>query len=262
MLQKKKCFRMTTLNNQASHNLNAVVFGPAGNLGPTWVSTLNDLKYRVFTFGIDEPKNMLVHRFSQCDLRTVSIDVLAKHFEEIKPSSIVVNSGIDARPGRGLYEIEDFEIDSWQEIMDVNVIGVVKILNAVLKSKISPVKIVVIGSLYSIVSPNPELYSHYENGQGVVKHPAYSASKAALLGVLKQYASHLAPKGIYVNMLSPGGILGNQDEEFVRKFNSKTPLGRLGTKTELSSALEFLVNPKSSYLVGHNLIVDGGYSLW
>jgi NAD(P)-dependent dehydrogenase (short-subunit alcohol dehydrogenase family) len=116
--------------------------------------------------------------------------------------------------------------------------------------------------MYASLCPNFNLYSHFHDGNGSIKHPAYGASKAALKSVIEQYSTSLASKGIRLNMLSPGGVKGNQDLEFVRKFSERTPLARLAEPKELKSALRFLLDPENSYLTGQNIDVDGGYKLW
>jgi NAD(P)-dependent dehydrogenase (short-subunit alcohol dehydrogenase family) len=116
--------------------------------------------------------------------------------------------------------------------------------------------------MYALVSPTSSLYDHFNDGRGSIKNPAYGASKAALIAVCNQYATQFGADGIRFNMLTLGGIEGNQDLEFKTKFNSKVPLARMGTKDEIGPALIFLLSQDSSYMTGHNLILDGGFTKW
>jgi NAD(P)-dependent dehydrogenase (short-subunit alcohol dehydrogenase family) len=116
--------------------------------------------------------------------------------------------------------------------------------------------------MYAIVSPSPSLYSHFNSGLGSIKNPAYGASKAALISLCNQYATHFAPTGQRFNLLTLGGIAGSQDEEFKEKFNRKVPMQRMGNPDELGGALVFLLSSASSYMTGHNLILDGGFTKW
>jgi NAD(P)-dependent dehydrogenase (short-subunit alcohol dehydrogenase family) len=95
-----------------------------------------------------------------------------------------------------------------------------------------------------------------------LKPPAYGASKAGLVNLTKYFATHLAGSGVRVNALSPGGIAGGQDPEFVAKFSARVPLGRLGRPEELVAPLLFLATDASSYVTGINLKVDGGFTAW
>ena len=70
----------------------------------------------------------------------------------------------------------------------------------------------------------------------------------------------VAPK-IRVNSISPGGIFRNQPKKFVKKYLIKTPLSRMGHEDDVANATIFLSSNLSSYITGHNLVVDGGYSI-
>ena len=63
-----------------------------------------------------------------------------------------------------------------------------------------------------------------------------------------------------VNTLSPGGVLGGQDAEFVAKFTARVPLGRMAEAEDLAGPLLFLASDASRYVTGHELRVDGGFT--
>ena len=173
---------------------------------------------------------------------------------------MIFNSGIDAKPGSGKETLSSYSLDTWKEIFDVNVFGLVQILNAASNTKYRPKNVVVIGSMYSEKSPDPSLYSHFSDN-GLTKHPAYASSKFAALGIVKQYASHYAPKGLIINMLSPGAVFSNQDSEFVSKISKKIPIKRMANPDELQSIMKFLLED-NSYAIGQNFVLDGGMNLW
>lgn len=243
---------------------NSIVFGPLGNLGPSWIQALKEKGYLVHGFGLSDSEQLLNFSgdsFTEFDVTNFDEVSLITKLKILRPSAIVINSGIDFPPRSEAQRIFEFDVNSWKKIFEVNLFGVVDILNILYKFIEWEVSIVLIGSLYANLSPDPNLYSHFNNNFGSVKHPAYASSKSALMGILRQFSSDREKKNIRLNMLSPGGIQNNQDGEFVRKFSNKTAVGRLGLPQELIAGLKFLVDPKNSYMVGHNLIVDGGYSL-
>ncbi len=90
----------------------------------------------------------------------------------------------------------------------------------------------------------------------------YAASKAAILGLTRYYARHLAPD-IRVNTVAPGGV-GNtgidrrRPKERREMFAKETPLGRLATPEEIAAAIYFLASPEASYITGECLDVNGG----
>jgi 2-deoxy-D-gluconate 3-dehydrogenase len=90
----------------------------------------------------------------------------------------------------------------------------------------------------------------------------YDASKHGAWGFTKNVALELAPQGIWVNAIAPGGIktpgLGDIDEETMATFAQMIPMGRLGDPDEIGRAVLFLASDLSSYMTGIQLVVDGG----
>ena len=106
----------------------------------------------------------------------------------------------------------------------------------------------------------------------IVNHPqqqsTYNASKAGCVHLTKSLAAEWIADGIYCNCISPGYIsteraADNPAASPLREhWNKITPIGRPGTVDELAGAVLFLATPASDFVVGLDLIVDGGYSLW
>jgi NAD(P)-dependent dehydrogenase (short-subunit alcohol dehydrogenase family) len=248
-----------------TENPNLFIFGPTGNLGPTWVQTAIESGWNVIGLGLgrpDDSQNNLLLEYFELDLTNFDQSELMDVFSKYRPSAILFNSGIDSPPGLGKQKIQDFDSDSWERVFQVNLFGFIRIMNVFLRNPDKLKNVIVIGSMYASASPNFKLYSHFQNGSGSLKHPAYGASKAALKSVIEQYAATLAPHGIRLNMLSPGGVRGNQDLEFIKKFSDRTPISRLAEAHELKSSLRYLLDPENTYITGQNINVDGGYQLW
>ncbi|MCB1032946.1 MAG: SDR family oxidoreductase [Acidobacteria bacterium] len=108
------------------------------------------------------------------------------------------------------------------------------------------------------------------NQIGMPGSSSYAASKAALRSLARTLSAELLPRGIRVNAVSPGPIstpiydrLGLPKEEvdaFGQQLLSELPLGRFGRPEELASAVTFLASTDSSYVVGAELVVDGGFT--
>ena len=123
--------------------------------------------------------------------------------------------------------------------------------------------IINIASDLSIISPDHRLYSKDGDKNKLFKPITYSIIKHGLVGLTKYFATYWpAEKKIRCNSISPGGIYDNQDPEFVAKLSSLIPLGRMATKDEYSDLVLFLCSDGSSYINGHNLVADGGRSVW
>lgn len=257
-----------------SSNLEGIylVLGADGNLGPGWVRAIVSSGGKVLALGLNATNDAnLQSIFSE---HPESLEVYDYDLNSSNPSflrtkiktgisGVVLNAGIDSLPGTGKSNIEDFTAVDWEYTFKVNVFGNIDFLNYILRNfKLNDASIVFIGSMYSQVSPQIDLYSHFNNGSGATKNPAYAASKAALLSAVRQYGTHLAPRGIRVNMLSPGGVRGNQDQIFIQKFNDKSPTGKMIEPESLGSHLVYLLSPMSKSLIGQNILVDDGYSIW
>jgi NAD(P)-dependent dehydrogenase (short-subunit alcohol dehydrogenase family) len=112
------------------------------------------------------------------------------------------------------------------------------------------------------VSPDQRLYDHLAGDLPFLKSPAYGASKAAVVNLTKYFATLWGQCGMRVNTLSPGGVLGGQDELFRSKYGVRAPLGRMAEVDDLKGPLVFLASRASSYVTGHELRVDGGFTAW
>jgi NAD(P)-dependent dehydrogenase (short-subunit alcohol dehydrogenase family) len=114
-----------------------------------------------------------------------------------------------------------------------------------------------IGSLYASIAPSPAFYDHIP---GFLKPPAYGASKAGVVALTRYFARLWGPSGVRVNVLSPGGVAGGQDPEFLAKFNARVALGRMAEADDLVGPLLFLASDESRYVTGQELRVDGGFT--
>jgi NAD(P)-dependent dehydrogenase (short-subunit alcohol dehydrogenase family) len=173
------------------------------------------------------------------------------------PTILVNNAGIDQPPDAGAQAVLDH--DDFLRVLDVNLAGA---FNAMLvfgepMAAAGRGAIVNIGSLYASISPEPSFYDHMD---GFLKPPAYGASKAGLVQLTKYFARLWGPRGVRVNALSPGGVRGGQDDEFLRKYCARVPLGRMAEAEDLGGPLVFLASGAARYLTGHELRVDGGFT--
>ena len=77
------------------------------------------------------------------------------------------------------------------------------------------------------IAPDRSFYDHIEVDPPFLKPPAYGASKAAVVSLTRYFARLWGPNGVRVNALSPGGVAGGQDPEFLRKFCARVPIRRM-----------------------------------
>lgn len=257
----------------------AVVTGAAGNLGPIWIGGLLRAGYRVAALALPgtagDPTLTGLAQEHVSALEVIAADVTSRsdleaaadRVEELwaVPSVLVNNAGVDAppAPGRGTL-LADLPAEAFRRVLEVNLLGAFQVMQ-VFGSRMCGAgrgSIVNVGSLYAGVSPDQRMYDHLPMDPPFLKPPAYGASKAGLVNLTRYFATHLASSGVRINTLSPGGVAGGQDPEFLAKFSSRVPLGRLADPQELIGPLLFLASDASSYVTGIELKVDGGFTAW
>jgi NAD(P)-dependent dehydrogenase (short-subunit alcohol dehydrogenase family) len=135
--------------------------------------------------------------------------------------------------------------------------------------------IINIASHYGIVGNDQRIYigadidKFYGTGdikekKQIYSHGVYNAAKGGLIIFSRYLAAYYGEYNIRVNCISPGGIYKEncENETFTKKYSEKVPLGRRANPDEMNGALIFLASDASSYVTGHNLVVDGGYTIW
>ena len=126
-------------------------------------------------------------------------------------------------------------------------------------------KIINIASIAGILGRDRRMYNR-SNMQGQATD--YAAAKAGVIGLTRDLAAYLGPMGINVNCISPGGFYGPErggslPESFIKDYSDRTPLGRMGRDgIDIKGAILFLASSASNYVNGHNLVVDGGFTIW
>jgi len=181
---------------------------------------------------------------------------------------VLINNAATKTPDVRAYmaPFEDYTIDTWREVMSVNVDGMFLMAQAVGKSMVAAGikgRIVQTASIYGVVGPDNRIYEGSDYLGGPINTPAvYSASKAAVVGFTKWLATYWADKGIRVNCIVPGGVSSGQNGVFNDLYSARVPLGRMARADEMLPPLLFLASDASSYVTGHVLMVDGGWTAW
>lgn len=183
---------------------------------------------------------------------------------------LVNNAALDPKfnlhnANKHVNSFEDYPIDLWNKSISVNLTGMFLCAQAVANPMLEKGKGVIVNvcSTYGLVGPDQRLYERDDpNDPRTYKPVVYSVTKSGVLGLTRYLATYWAGKNIRVNSLTPGGVFNNHDDEFVRRYSYRTPLGRMADKSEYCGALLFLVSDASSYMTGANLVIDGGWTAW
>lgn len=148
---------------------------------------------------------------------------------------------------------------NWIGELTLDVIVPYDIILMLLKDRKHPlIKVIIVSSIYGIVAPNLNVYNNYE-----VESPVnYSVAKAAQIHLVKTLATRLIKKGVQVNAISYGGVKGRASEEFVRRYAQYAPSKNMLTEEDIYDPLDFLLESTNLSIVGHNLVVDSGWTIW
>jgi len=158
----------------------------------------------------------------------------------------------------------DLDLDYWQRIFDVNVLGTFVAMRAA-----APALIESTGAIVTIASVTA--------AAARMNQSAYCASKTAVVSITKQVALELSPHRVRVNTICPGvtatpmieravqtdgpRVLEEKVKGSLEAFRPGIPLGRLATADEQAAAAEFLLSSNASFITGAELFVDGGVSM-
>ena len=156
-----------------------------------------------------------------------------------------------------LHRLKNTEIE-FKNVMEVNLLGTFLMSQGSIKimKKQNFGKIINIASIYGSTSSDERIY--VDSGR--------NNSRFTLLRRLRYYltkymAAHFGKFNIQTNSVSPGGIFNNQSKDFVANYEYKTPMGRMGSTSDVISAIDYLISERASYINGQDIAIDGGFSL-
>jgi NAD(P)-dependent dehydrogenase (short-subunit alcohol dehydrogenase family) len=157
-------------------------------------------------------------------------------------------------------KFEDFPVSLLKKGIETNTIGTFlccQQVGKIMKSSKNGV-IVNINSIYGLVPPDQRIYGN----SGLNSSILYNITKSSLLNFTRYLAAYWGSSEIRVNSLTLGGVFNHQKLNFVKKYSSKTMLGRMAKKNDYVGALLFLLSDSSSYMTGSNVVIDGGWTSW
>jgi len=252
----------------------ALITGACGGLGKMMAYTLAELGADLILIDrkdsdLNDLKTKLTDQWNvkvdckTCDLeKQLQRDELISYLKKnIQTLNILINNaafvGTSDLKGWAV-SFEHQTLETWHRALEVNLTASFHLCHGLLPllKSAEGANIINIASIYGLYGPDWNLYEDTDMGNPV----AYSVSKGGLIQLTRWLALTIAPD-VRVNCISPGGIFRNQPEEFVKKYNSKTPLGRMAIEDDLKGAVLFLATDLSKYITGQNIIVDGGWGV-
>lgn len=249
----------------------AIVTGGLGMLGSQFADTLVIAGATVALIDIK-------HQNKSMGLCKHSYQTDITKFDEVKtalnkividfgtPSILINCAGLDSPPNAPANtngSFEDYAEETWDAVIDSHLKGAFLVSREFLHyfrtAGLNKGSIINISSDLGLVAPDQRIYEYRrKKGENFYKPIAYSVAKAGMIGFTRWLAGYLAPLGIRVNALAPGGVYNHQDPEFVKAYNQRTMLGRMAKIDDYNEAILFLASDASEYMTGATLSVDGG----
>ena len=256
----------------------ALVTGAAGDIGRAIGATLSRDGWRLLLTDHPDAEQGLIESASTCEAN--GVEVVVRGIDLLQPDGVerivsccvgelgtptgVVNSvGIQGE----FQPIHRYPMDDAQRVLSLNVLTVMHVIGSCARAMIEGG---VGGSVVNLAS--------MAGVTGAPNMPAYSAAKAAVIGLTKSSAKDLAPFGIRVNAVSPAFIgpgrmwenqvlqqaragtqyFSSDPTDVARSMIAMVPMRRLGSPDEVAAAVAYLLGDRSSYVTGVNLEVTGG----
>lgn len=235
-----------------------VIFGANSQLGKDLCSKLDSNK-TIFAIDVTRDENFF-DNFK--NLKFFLIDSMQNKLQlELIAKEIGNIDGIVNYIGKGVYTPTEFRTDAEiDDVFNVNVKSLITIVSTFSKN-LQVAKygsFINIGSIYGISAPDKRIYGSSNR----LSSEIYGATKAAVIHLTKYYAAYFGEFNCRFNTISPGGIFNFQSADFVKNYQNKVPMGRMGEPEDVTNVVEFLLSDKSNYITGQNIIVDGGFTLW
>lgn len=187
--------------------------------------------------------------------------IFSKVIREYGRIDILVNcvgGGANAKDASTVFE--ERPLSAWEAIHRTNLTSTFLLCKHVvpLMKKQGSGCIVNIASIAGVIGRDRRVYPVDMSPQAI----DYASAKAGIIGLTRDLAAYLGPEGIRVNAISPGGFERGQPSSFIRAYSNKTPLRRMGRDgLDIKGAILYLCSEASAYVTGHNLVVDGGFTI-
>ena len=243
------------------------IVGSNGLIGAEIVKSCLDAGAKIICFDIK--KNKIFHKnnkkifFEKLNVESLDkIDIFfTKIIKKYGPPNCFINASYPKTKDWSKNSYNKITLKSFKKNILIHMnsyIWIAKIIaDLMIKNKIKNGSIVQLSSIYGILGQDAELYKNTQMSESM----SYSSIKGGINNSVRSMAAYYGKHNIRVNSICAGGVFDSQNKIFVKRYNKKTPLGRMAKPEEIAMSSLFLLSNASSYITGTNLIVDGGFSI-
>lgn len=244
----------------------AVITGAGQGIGRAFAHALGEAGARVAVVDLDGDMAIAVaDELQQKGVKSMAIAADVRQPEEIERyvkavvdewgdlTIAVNNAGLNRNSAA-----EETSLEEWDQTMELNLRGVFLGCQAAARVMLPAGygKIINTASMAALIVPHPQ------------KQAAYNTSKAGVVHLTRSVAAEWADRGVRVNSITPGivrtALIEESDElrPLMEEWLTQIPMGRLAEVTDLQAAVVYLASEASDYVTGHNLVIEGGQTLW
>ena len=159
-------------------------------------------------------------------------------------------------------EVEELTADEFDSLLHLNLTSAFMLSREAGRVMKSGGSIINFASLYGLVAPDPAMYKPPKK----LSPLDYGVAKAGIVQMTRYLAVWWGPRNIRVNAIAPGQFprpeAQEANPEHMKRIEAKVPLRRVGRQEEIAGAVIFLASDEASYVTGHVLNVDGGWTIW
>lgn len=241
-----------------------IITGGSGLLGAAFIEELRSSGATAVNADIDVGNSKEDHKVYMDITKPESVkDAMKWVIEEYGAIHGLVNNAYP-RTSDWASKIEDVKLESLQMNMNNQIGGYFNCCQEAIRyfKEQEEGTIVNLASIYGVTAPE---FSIYEGTDKTVP-VGYAIIKAGIISYTRYLAAYYGKYGIRVNAVSPGGIADKestsyaQSDSFVKKYEARVPLGRMGNPGDIAPTVSFLLSNGARYITGQNICIDGGWT--
>ena len=254
----------TFLNNFDLSNKTIYVLGSSGLIGSEIIKNCIEANAKIICLDLKmkplPKKNIYFEKFNVENLHKIET-FLKRVVKKHGAPNCFINASYPRTKKWSKNNYKDVKLKDYIKNINLHMNSYVwiakKIADLMIKNKIKNGSIVQLSSIYGILGQDNELYKNTKMKESMT----YSAIKGGVNNSVRSMAAYYGKYNIRINSIIAGGVFDYQNKSFVKRYNKKTPLGRMAKPNEIALSSLFLISDASSYITGSSLVVDGGYSI-